>query len=97
MSNKPYSKIDPLDRMIRETARCGMTNGVVVTIEFISGFELFNTRAYHNYEARSQGYRVTGKQGYRVTGKGVTVEREDLDDAIKVWARRVEERANPQA
>ena len=83
MSNKPYTKINPLDRLIRATARCGMTDGVVVTIEFISGFELFNTRPYHNYE--------TWSQGYRVTGKGVTVELEDLDDAIEAWACKVEE------
>lgn len=81
MSNKPWAQIDELDRLIRTTARCGMTDGVVVTIEFISGFELFNTRPYHNYE--------TWSQGYRVTGCGARVELEDLDDALKAWATKV--------
>lgn len=87
MSNKPHNKLNVLDQMIRAVARCGMDEGVVVTIEFISGFELFNTRPYHNYE--------TWSQGYRVTGRGVTVQREDLDDAIKLWSEEVE-RGNQQ-
>ena len=61
-----------------------MTVGTVMVIEFISGFELFNTRPYHNYE--------TWSQGWRVHGRGVFVEREDLDDAIKEWAAMVKER-----
>jgi hypothetical protein len=76
MSNK--KRIDPLDDLIRQTACCGMTVGTVMVIEFISGFELFNTRPYHNYE--------TWSQGYRVHGLGVKVESEDLDDAIREWS-----------
>lgn len=79
MSNK--AKIDPLDTLIRHTARCGMTDGTVMVIEFVSGFEKFNTRPYHNYE--------TWGQGYRVHGLGVWVEEEDLDDAITTWAKYV--------
>lgn len=82
MSDKKWSEVSPLDKTIRRAARCGMTEGVVVTIEFFSGFELFNTRPYHNYE--------TWSQGYRVEGKGVKVEREDLDDAINEWAEQVD-------
>lgn len=82
MSDKPLSKLNPLDILIRQTARCGMTDGTVMRIEFVSGFEKFNTRPYHNYE--------TWGQGYRVTGLGVSVEREDLDDAVQVWARNVD-------
>lgn len=81
MSNKPWDKIDPLDKLIRTTTNCGMEDGVVMKIEFISGFEKFNTRPYHNYE--------TWSQGYRVEGRGVMVEREDLDDAVREWASRV--------
>ena len=81
MSNKPWGKVDPLDKLIRQTSRCGMTDGTIMTIEFISGFENFNTRPYHNYE--------TWGQGYRVHGLGVLIEREDLDDAIKEWAKYV--------
>jgi hypothetical protein len=81
MSDKPLSKLDPLDILVRRTARCGMTDGTVMRIEFVYGFEKFNTRAYHNYE--------TWGQGWRVTGLGVRVEREDLDDAVKLWAEHV--------
>lgn len=89
MSNKTWEKLNGLDRTIRRASRCGMTGGVVMTIEFISGFELFNTRPYHNYE--------TWSQGYRVTGKGVTVEREDLDDAVVAWAAAVDDRHRAEA
>lgn len=82
MSDKPWDKLNELDQIIRRASRCGMTEGDVVKITFISGFELFNTRPYHNYE--------TWSQGYRVSGKGVTVEREDLDDAVKEWAAKVD-------
>ena len=81
MSNKNWDAVTPLDKTIRTTAKCGMTVGTVMVIEFISGFELFNTRAYHNYE--------TWSQGYRVHGLGVHVEREDLDDAINEWSAQV--------
>ena len=81
MSNKPWSRLNEIDRGIRGAARCGMEVGVIMTIEFISGFELFNTRPYHNYE--------TWSQGYRVTGRGVVVQSEDLDDAVTAWAGKV--------
>ena len=81
MSDKAWDKLNPLDILIRQTARCGMTDGTVMKIEFISGFEKFNTRPYHNYESWGQGYRVTGL--------GIQVEREDLDDAIRFWSQCV--------
>ncbi len=84
MSDKPFDRLNPLDKRIRRAAHCGMDMGVIATIEFFSGFELFNTRPYHNYE--------TWSQGYRVKGRGVEVEREDLDDAVEEWARKVDER-----
>jgi hypothetical protein len=85
---KGGEKVDPLDKLIRKTvsdakrAGCGMTVGTVLRIEFISDFELFNTRAYHNSETRSQGYRVTGL--------GISIDREDLDEAIRDWAEAVD-------
>jgi len=81
VSDKPFDKLNPLDVLVRRTARCGMTVGTVMTIEFISGFELFNTRPYHNYD--------TWSQGWRVHGLGVIVEREDLDEAVQTWAQFV--------
>lgn len=84
MSDKPWERVDPLDKLVRRTARCGMTVGTVMVIEFVSGFELFNSRPYHNYE--------TWSQGWHVHGLGVSVRREDLDDAINEWAALVEQR-----
>ena len=81
MSNKNWRDLNELDRIIRRVKPPGMDDGVHVTIEFFSGFELFNTRPYHNYDAWSAGYRVTGM--------GQTVEAEDLDDAVKLWATKV--------
>ena len=82
MSDKPFNKLNELDQIIRRALPVGMNDGVHLTIEFFSAFELFNsTRQYHNYE--------TWADGYRVTGKGVRIEREDLDDAIKAWAEAV--------
>lgn len=81
MSNKDWNKLNDLDQLIRRTARTGMTDGTVMRIEFVSGFEKFNTRPYHNYE--------TWGQGYRVCGLGICIEREDLDDAVMEWAKRV--------
>jgi len=85
MSNKV--QINELDRLIRKTVQGGMEGGVLVRIEFIWGFELFNTRPYHNYE--------TWSGGYRVTGRGQTGTAEDLDDALKLWAEKVEKTVDP--
>ena len=81
MSDKTLQRLNEIDRMLRMACPVGMNDGVHVTIELFSGFELFNTRPYHNYESWSDGYRVTGK--------GITVEREDLDDAVREWVDRV--------
>ena len=85
MPDKPFDRLNELDRILRKTCPVGMNDGVHVTIELFSGFERFNTRPYHNYD--------TWSDGYRVTGKGVTIEAEDLDDAIKNWAAQVTENA----
>ena len=85
MSDKKWSMLNPLDRELRQACVDGpKTEGVQVTIEKVCGFELFNTRPYHNYE--------TWGSGYRVMGQGITVSREDLDDAVLDWTRRVKER-----
>ena len=81
MSNKERKNLNEIDLVIRDTCRCGMEDGVVVTIEFISGFELFNNRPYHNHENWGQGYRIIGR--------GITYMAEDLDDAVKGWSKKV--------
>ena len=81
MSNKTYSKINSLDKLIRQTLSLGMSpNNTYLQIEFVWGFELFNTRPYHNYETWSGGYRVTDKHN------DIRVQAEDLDDALQLWA-----------
>lgn len=81
MSNKAFSKLNILDQMIRKELPTGMDNGVHLTIEFFSGFEIFNSRPYHNYETWSDGYRLKDDQGYTAQG-------EDLDDAIAQWVKK---------
>lgn len=86
MSDKAASKLNPIDSQVRLViARTSMAkmgeDGTPLTIAFVSGFERFNTRPYHNYE--------TWGQGWRVEGRGITVEREDLDDAINEWEAKV--------
>ena len=83
MSNKSWDKLNPIDQQIRRAKPTGMDSGVKLTIEFFCGFELFNTRPYHNYETWSDGYRVSD-------GK-ITVEAEDLDDAIRLFIEKQKE------
>lgn len=87
MSNK--AKIWDADKAIRTACPVGMEQGVKLTIEYFCGFELFNTRPYHNYETWSSGYRVSGPVGpigyEHFDTQQVTTEAEDLDDAIARW------------
>ena len=85
MSNKSWDKLNVLDQMIRRAKPTGMESKVKLTIEMICGFELFNTRPYHNYETWADGYRVSD-------GK-ITVEAEDLDDAIRRFIEKLNETA----
>lgn len=84
MSNKAWDKINPLDRLIQTTLKLGMDSGTFLKIEYIYGFEMFNTRPYHNYETWSGGYRVTDERA------GIVVESEDLDDALLLWKKQLE-------
>lgn len=81
MSNKAWDKINPLDQLIRRTLNLGMSDGTFLTIDFIWGFEKFNTRPYHNYETWSGGYRVTDPKMDK------SFQAEDLDDALMKWAK----------
>lgn len=87
MSNKAHTKLTPTDRIIRETIAATRAKdvfgeeGTLLTVEFVSGFEKFNTRPYHNYETWGDGYRVEGRR--------VAVEKEDLDEAIAAWSQAV--------
>jgi hypothetical protein len=84
MPNKNFESLWEADKFIRQLYPVGMNAGVQLKIEFISGFELFNTRPYHNYETWSDGYRIS--DGH------ITVEAEDLDDALRLFKAKLEER-----
>jgi len=86
MPDKSWDKINELDRLLRRTFPVGMDDnqqGVRCKIEMISGFELFNTRPYHNYETFSSGYRVSNPD------ESIVVYKEDLDDAIKEFIKQI--------
>lgn len=89
MSDKSWNHLNVLDQALRRAFPVGMDDnqqGVRCRIEMISGFELFNTRPYHNYETFSSGYRVSLPDG------SFTAEREDLDDAIKALIDELDRR-----
>lgn len=89
MTNKGWDKINPLDRDLRKAFGAGMSTGVKVKIEMINGFELFNTRPYHNYETWSDGYEITVYS--TENGKPAAWARaEDLDDAIALAIKRAQ-------
>lgn len=89
MSDKRWNLLNVLDQQLRRTFPEGDSDsaqGTRVIIELFSGFELFNTRPYHNYETFSSGYRVKLPDGT------LTVEREDLDDAVREFCLKIAER-----
>ena len=80
MSDKSFEELCETDRRIRRLFPTEMWNNgeVICIIKFFGGFELFNTRPYHNYETWSEGYSISAGDRY----KNVSVEAEDLDDAV---------------
>lgn len=81
MSDKPYGQLWEIDQLVRGAKPSAMIDGTRLKIEFVSGFEKFNTRPYHNHESWGQGWRITDPE------TGVQVEREDLDDAVRAWLK----------
>ena len=84
MSNKKWKNLLVADRWIRRLSpNKGMTKGRCdpqIKITLVRGFELFNTRAYHNYENWSDGYVV---EAFDYDGKIIArVDAEDLDAAL---------------
>jgi len=47
---------DTLDQRLKRCFPVGIRSGTDIKIRLKTGFELFNTRPYHNYETWSQGY-----------------------------------------
>ena len=95
MSDKSRERLNEIDRALREVHPVvGFSpTHTQVTIEKINGFELFNTRPYHNYETWSDGWRITASEESEIVdrryGRGGTsplvVEAEDLDDAVREY------------
>jgi hypothetical protein len=77
MPNKRWAHLDPADQRLRRLyAPRGFNpvNGTQVVIRKHDGFELFNNRAYHNYETWSDGYEICDGQ--------FVVSFEDLDECL---------------
>lgn len=96
MSNKPMINIDISDMALRIGNPVGMEDGVKQVIIRHCGFELYNTRPYHNYESWSDGYIVIGRKDGKAAplyelmeayaknkrDDHYIVSSEDLDDAV---------------
>ena len=76
MSDKDFKKLNPLDQMLRSVYTSGMIDGTRLVIRMVTGFEIFNTRPYHNYETWGTGYEATDGRVY--------ARAEDLDDCIRL-------------
>ena len=84
MDGKPMSELNDLDRRIKAMFRPEMTSGTILEIVLINGFELFNTRPYHNYETWSFGYQAL------IDGR-VVAQAEDLDvlvSRVEAWKEK---------
>lgn len=81
MPNKEWRRLNIIDSELRKAVPPEMTTGtqVQLTIEKICGFELFNSRPYHNHE--------TWSDGWRIRSGSIEVTDEDLDDAVKKFVR----------
>jgi hypothetical protein len=92
MSNKSWEKLSDIDRRLQRLFPTIMwdNNETICTIRLFGGFELFNTRPYHNYETWSSGYEITTGERYG----NIRVVAEDLDDAIGLLEEKLIEKEN---
>lgn len=84
VSNKGWDRLWEADKMMRRLKPLDMSSGVKLKVELINGFELFNTRPYHNYEDFADGYRISDGE--------ITVEAEDFDDALRLFEIKLKEK-----
>jgi hypothetical protein len=112
VSDKPFKALNVLDQELRRANGIGMEEGTKLIIKRICGFELFNTRPYHNYESWSDGYNIIGRLDGQAMGREeaarvlfdhvtdrdqyVFVSREDLDDAVHAFHAEQSRRAIAQ-
>jgi hypothetical protein len=85
MSDKNWTSLLRADRLMRQMSpNKGMNHSQPeepqIRVTLIRGFELFNTRPYHNYETWSDGYvaEAFGENGEVIA----SVRAEDLDVAL---------------
>lgn len=62
MPNKAMSRLNPIDLDLRLSSSIGMEDGIKQLILRRCGFELHNSRPYHNYETWSDGWIVFGRK-----------------------------------
>jgi hypothetical protein len=95
-------KLSDPDLDLRLASSVGMEQGIKQVIVRQCGFELYNTRPYHNYETWSDGYLVIGRRdgkamtkeeasgvllsSYRNSDEYLVVSREDMDEAVRAFA-----------
>lgn len=105
MPNKRWHELNPIDIDLRLSSETGMEEGVKQIIIRQCGFELYNTRPYHNYETWSDGWVVFGRKDKRAEkfeeivkayleypkNKDIyiKVSREDLDEAISDFINQI--------
>jgi hypothetical protein len=75
MSDKDHRKLTDIERLIDRVYAPNMTDSLQFTVRRQCGFELFNTRPYHNYETWSCGY-------YAEDVFGNVASAEDLEDCL---------------
>jgi len=75
MSDKPHNQLWPAEQMVNRVYPATMKDTLQITLERFTGFELFNTSPYHNYETWSAGWRATDAWGNSARA-------EDLDDCL---------------
>lgn len=62
MPDKNWNRLNPIDLDLRIVNHVGMEDGIKQLIIRQCGFELYNTRPYHNYETWSDGWIVFGRK-----------------------------------
>lgn len=89
MSNLPWPKLDRSDRTLREALPVGMEDGVKQIVLRVCGFELFNTRSYHNYETWSDGYAVVSRRDGKAMAweEAAVAVRSSERDETYLWSR----------
>ena len=75
----PVMRTDPIQHKLRKAITTGMTDGTLVTIAYVSGFEKFGA-----YETWAQGWEVKGEG---TKGKLITASDEDLNTAVDKWIK----------